>query len=89
MSYLSYLYITKARASGLLVLACYNYGPTRINKNLDEVPDDPRERNFWNFYQKGWVPEETRKYVMRIFTSALICENPQLFGFSAYFRQPD
>lgn len=84
--YLSDLYITKARASGLLVLACYNYGSTRINKTLDGLADDPRIRNFWYFYQRGLIPEETRDYVMKIFTAALICENHQLFGFPDYLR---
>jgi membrane-bound lytic murein transglycosylase D len=78
--YLSYLYATKAAASGLLVMASYNYGQTRIIARLDSVTNDPRQRNFWNFYRNGWIPEETREYVMSIFASALLCENPALFG---------
>ncbi len=77
--YLAYLYSTKAAASGLLVIASYNYGQTRIIRRLDELPNDPRQRNFWNFYRNGWIPPETRDYVMAIFSAALICEKPELF----------
>jgi membrane-bound lytic murein transglycosylase D len=78
--YLAYLYSTKAAASGLLVIASYNYGQSRIIQRLDQLPNDPRQRNFWNFYRNGWVPEETRNYVMSIFSAALICEKPDLFN---------
>ncbi len=78
--YLAYLYSTKAAASGLLVIASYNYGENRIIKRLDALPNDPRQRNFWNFYRNGWLPNETRNYVMSIFSAALICEKPELFG---------
>jgi membrane-bound lytic murein transglycosylase D len=77
--YLAYLYSTKTAASGLLVIAAYNFGQTRIIKRLDELPNDPRQRNFWNFYRNGWIPSETRDYVMAIFSAALICEKPDLF----------
>jgi membrane-bound lytic murein transglycosylase D len=79
VGYLAYLYSTKAAASGLLVIASYNYGQSRIIKKLDELPNDPRQRSFWNFYNRGWIPEETRDYVMQIFSAALICKNPELF----------
>ncbi len=77
--YLAYLYTTKAAASSLLVIASYNYGEGRIIKRLDQLPNDPRQRSFWNFYNNGWLPAETRDYVMCIFSAALICKNPELF----------
>ncbi len=82
VSYLAYLYSTKAAASGLLVIASYNFGQTRIIERLDHLPNDPRERNFWNFYARGWLPAETRDYVLYIFSAALICEKPHLFNFA-------
>jgi soluble lytic murein transglycosylase-like protein len=78
--YLANLYSSKAAASGLLVMASYNYGQTRIIRQLDSLPNLPSQRNFWNFYRSGWVPEETRNYVMAIFSAALLCENPGLFA---------
>ncbi len=80
--YLAYLYSTKAAASGLLVIASYNYGATRIIEKLDQLPNDPRQRSFWNFYRNGWIPDETRDYVMNIFSAALICEKPDIFNFA-------
>ncbi len=80
--YLAYLYSTKAAASGLLVIASYNYGQTRIIERLDQLPNDPRQRSFWYFYRNGWIPPETRDYVMYIFSAALICEKPDLFNIS-------
>jgi membrane-bound lytic murein transglycosylase D len=79
-NYLAYLYSTKAAASGLLVIAAYNYGQTRIIERLDQLPNDPRQRSFWHFYRNGWIPAETRDYVMYIFSAALICEKPDLFN---------
>jgi membrane-bound lytic murein transglycosylase D len=81
--HLAFLYSSKAAASGLLVIASYNYGQTRIIKKLDSLPNEPSQRNFWNFYRHGWVPDETQKYVMSIFSAALLCENPALFGFDS------
>jgi membrane-bound lytic murein transglycosylase D len=80
--YLAYLYSTKAAASGLLVIASYNYGDTRIINKLDGLPNDPRARNFWNFYRNKWLPDETRDYVMNIFSAAMICEKPDIFNFA-------
>jgi membrane-bound lytic murein transglycosylase D len=79
VQYLRDLYSTKAAASGMLVIAAYNYGQTRIITRLEQLPNDPRERNFWKFYRSGWLPPETRDYVMSIFSAALICEKPDLF----------
>jgi membrane-bound lytic murein transglycosylase D len=80
-NFLKDLYATKAAASGLLVMASYNYGPSRITKNLDELPNDPKIRSFWHFYRNNWLPSETREYVFSIIAAALICENPSLFGY--------
>ncbi len=80
-AFLADLYATKAAASGLLVLASYNYGPARITKNLDDLPNDPQYRSFWYFYRNRWLPDETRNYVFSIIAAALICEDPVLFGY--------
>jgi membrane-bound lytic murein transglycosylase D len=80
--YLADLYATKAAASGLLVIASYNYGDTRIIRKLDTLRNEPREKSFWNFYRNKWLPEETRDYVMSIVSAALICENPDAFNFA-------
>jgi len=79
--YLSDIYSTEAQASGLLVVASYNWGENRVRKRVRELPNDPRERNFWNFLKHYDMPSETRDYVLRIFSAAVIGEDPALFGF--------
>ncbi|RMI00757.1 MAG: FHA domain-containing protein [Calditrichaeota bacterium] len=79
--YIKDLYQTEAQASGLLVIACYNWGEERILPLLQQMPADPRERNFWQLLQKYKIPRETYDYVMYIVSAAVIGENPRLFGF--------
>ncbi|MEE9429806.1 MAG: FHA domain-containing protein [Melioribacteraceae bacterium] len=85
--YLNDIYAFDAQASGLLVMASYNWGEHNvgalIHKFILEMPDNPRERNFWHLLEKHRknFPDETYNYVFYIFSAAVICENPQLFGF--------
>ncbi len=81
--YLRTIYDTDAQASGLLVVASYNWGHNRVNRLIQEMPYNPKERNFWNFLNtyRGKIPQETYDYVFYIFSAAVIGENPLLFGF--------
>ena len=81
--YISFIYNTEAQASGLLVIASYNWGERNIRDLILELPKDPRERNFWNLLTKyrDRIPDETYDYVFYIFSAAVIGENPRLFGF--------
>jgi soluble lytic murein transglycosylase-like protein len=79
--YLRDLYQTDAQGSGLLVMACYNWGEWRVLPIVQRMPENPRERNFWNLLGKAKVPEETFGYVFSIVSAAVIGENPKLFGF--------
>jgi pSer/pThr/pTyr-binding forkhead associated (FHA) protein len=81
--YLKDLYSTDAQASGLLVMACYNWGEERVLPLIRSMPANPRERNFWRLlalYQDK-IPPETYNYVFYIASAAVIGENPRLFGF--------
>jgi hypothetical protein len=80
------LYKTDAQASGLLVMASYNWGFTRVRKRIQQMPDHPKDRNFWQLLQNYKIPKETYDYVFYIFSAAVIGENPQLFGFQ--FQSP-
>jgi tyrosyl-tRNA synthetase len=53
------------------------------NLPLNSLPENPRERNFWQLITayREKVPDETYDYVFSIFTAAVIGENPLLFGF--------
>ncbi len=84
--YLSDLYRDEAQASGLLVLASYNWGTTRVRNRIRAMKENPRDRNFWRLLAQTDMPKETRDYVMLIFTAAVIGEDPKLFGFE--FERP-
>ena len=84
--YLGDLYRGEAQASGLLVLASYNWGTTRVRNRIRAMKENPRDRNFWALLAQSDVPKETRDYVFKIFSAAVIGEDPKLFGFE--FDQP-
>jgi membrane-bound lytic murein transglycosylase D len=95
--YLQDVYGTLAQASGLLVVASYNWGEHRIANKLERltgpqtipaealegIPEDPSSRNYWTFLgaHRDRMPRETKDYVLKIFSAAVIGENPRRFGF--------
>jgi hypothetical protein len=68
------------------VIAAYNWGHNRVRGLIQEMPENPRERNFWTLLQHYQIPAETYEYVLYIFAAAVIGENPELFGFG--FKNP-
>ncbi len=82
-SYIKDLYSTDAQASGLLVMACYNWGEKSVLPLVQSMPNNPRERNFWKLLSlyRNKIPDETYDYVFYIVSAAVIGENPRLFGF--------
>jgi hypothetical protein len=86
--YLKDIYTWEAQASGLLVVASYNWGHNVVRRFLREMPSNPRERNFWKFLlqYRDRIPRETYDYVFMIFSAAVIGENPSAFGFT--FERP-
>ena len=81
--YLRAIYDTDAQASGLLVMASYNWGENRVIRLIRGMPNNPKERNFWQFFKqyRDKMPKQTYDYVFYIFSAAVIGENPRLFGF--------
>jgi membrane-bound lytic murein transglycosylase D len=79
--YLADLYRGEAQASGLLVLASYNWGTTRVRNRIRAMKENPHDRNFWRLLAQTDMPRETRDYVLRIFAAAVIGEDPKMFGF--------
>lgn len=82
-AYIRDLYGTDAQASGLLVMACYNWGEDQVLPLVRGMPPNPRERNFWQLLAKyrDKIPQQTYDYVFYIVSAAVIGENPRLFGF--------
>lgn len=81
--YLRRIYTTDAQASGLLVVASYNWGQSNVLRLIRTLPPNPRQRNFWQLLSqyRDRVPRETYGYVFSIVSAAVIGENPELFGF--------
>lgn len=95
--YLRDLHGVLTQASGLLVMAAYNWGEHRVGPRLEnlptprdvfqaefaEVPTNPEARNYWTFLREHGdrMPEETKDYVLKIFSAAVIGQDPAHFGF--------
>jgi membrane-bound lytic murein transglycosylase D len=95
--YLRDLHGVLTQASGLLVMAAYNWGEHRVQPRLEslptptdvfqaefaEVPANPSSRNYWTFLREygDRMPEETKDYVIKIFAAAVIGQDPRHFGF--------
>ncbi len=86
--YLRRIYMTDAQASGLLVIASYNWGQTKVLRLIRSMPENPRQRNFWQLLvqYRDQIPKETYDYVFSIVSAAVIGESPELFGFD--FESP-
>lgn len=82
--YIRDIYNTDAQASGLLVMASYNWGENNIIDLIRKIPANPKDRNFWKLLSQygDKIPDETYNYVFYIFSAAVIGENPTLFGFN-------
>jgi membrane-bound lytic murein transglycosylase D len=82
-SYIKDLYRTEAQASGFLVMSCYNWGEDRVLPMVQQMPANPKDRNFWKLLALGKqkIPKETYDYVFYIASAAVIGENPRMFGF--------
>lgn len=81
--YIRDIYNTEAQASGLLVIASYNWGERNVRSLVRKLPENPRDRNFWQLLEQYGkrIPRETYDYVFYIVSAAVIGENPKLFGF--------
>jgi hypothetical protein len=81
--YIRRIYKTDAQASGLLVIASYNWGERRVANLIKSLPNNPRDRNFWRLMEDhiDEFPDETYDYVFSIFSAAVIGEDPEYFGF--------
>lgn len=81
--YIRDIYNTEAQASGLLVMASYNWGEGNVVGLIRKMPMNPQQRNFWELLRlyRSKIPKQTYDYVFHIFSAAVIGESPPLFGF--------
>jgi pSer/pThr/pTyr-binding forkhead associated (FHA) protein len=80
--YIKDIYATDAQASGLLVMASYNWGEGHVIRLIRSLSENPRDRNFWALLDRyrNRIPKQTYDYVFYIVSAAVIGENPRLFG---------
>jgi len=80
--YVADLYLLDAQGSGLLVMACYNAGQTRVLRLVRQLPATPRDRNFWRLLERhrARIPDETYGYVVGIVAAAAAAAEPAAFG---------
>ena len=81
--YMDDLYLMDAQGSGLLVMACYNAGQTRVLRLLRTLPANPRDRNFWRLVERyrSEIPDETYFYVVGVVAASAVIAQPEAFGF--------
>ena len=60
-----------------LALAAYNCGSARVHRALQENG----ATTFWELYDEGALPKETRGYVPTFYATVLIAADPQAYGF--------
>jgi membrane-bound lytic murein transglycosylase D len=60
-----------------LAMAAYNSGEGRIDKAIARSG----YADFWEIYERGLIPLETRNYVPNILATIIIAKNPQKYGF--------
>lgn len=67
-----------------LAMAAYNSGEGRIDSAIARSG----YADFWEIYQRGLIPQETRNYVPNILATIIIAKNPAQYGFSAKPEAP-
>lgn len=61
-----------------LAMAAYNSG----EGNVDRAIARSGYADFWEIYQRGLLPNETRNYVPNILATIIIAKSPQRYGFA-------
>jgi len=67
-----------------LAMAAYNSGEGRV----DQAIARSGYADFWEIYQRGLIPAETRNYVPNILATIIIAKNPERYGFNVKPEPP-
>ena len=76
--YLAYLHERFGEHGPLYVLAAYNYGETNLSRKMRRF----RRADVASLYRPGYLPSETREYLLRIMTMWVIAADPERFQLS-------
>lgn len=67
-----------------LAMAAYNSGEGRVDSSIARSG----YADFWEIYQRGLLPMETRNYVPNILATIIIAKNPAQYGFNVKPEAP-
>jgi len=67
-----------------LAMAAYNTGEARIDSAIARSG----YADFWEIYDRGLIPRETRNYVPNILATIIIAKNPDRYGFTVTPEPP-
>ncbi|MGH9799637.1 MAG: transglycosylase SLT domain-containing protein, partial [Blastocatellia bacterium] len=67
-----------------LAMAAYNSGEGRVDSAIARSG----YADFWEIYQRGLIPQETRNYVPNILATIIISKNPEQYGFAGIKPEP-
>lgn len=67
----------------MCALASYNRGEGGVWRSMEKIPDPMMEssKKYWYLVEHDLIPDETSKYVPKIFAAAILAGNPERFGF--------
>lgn len=67
----------------MCALASYNRGEGGVWRSMEKIPDPMMEssKKYWYLVEHDLLPDETSKYVPKIFAAAILGSNPERFGF--------
>lgn len=67
----------------MCALASYNRGEGGVWRSMEKIPDPmmPSSRKYWYLVEHDLIPDETSRYVPKIFAAAILAGNPERFGF--------
>src|SRR2546423_10665105 len=79
--YLSNLLAEHGSESFMLALAGYNYGETKLRRELHDLRAYRKEeRDFWRLYRLKRLSQETREYVPLVLAAAIVFSSPERYG---------
>ena len=79
--YLANLLAQYGSESFMLALASYNYGESKLRRELHDLRAYRKEdRDFWRLYRLKRLSQETREYVPLVLAAAVVFSNPERYG---------
>jgi membrane-bound lytic murein transglycosylase D len=83
--YISDLILVFGPEQFMCAMASYNRGEGGVQRAMMQIPQHltmmPSSKKFWYLVEHGLLPDETSRYVPRVFATKIMAENPARFGF--------